>query len=90
MTAEFHSYEPSEGHGLAHDPFNAIVGPRPIGWISSKDRHGNINLAPHSFFNAFNYKPPIIGFFHHGVEGYGPQCRAGPRIRLEPGDEVAG
>ena len=62
MDREFYSYEPSEGHGLPHDPFNAIIGPRPIGWISSVDRHGVLNLAPHSFFNAFNYKPPIIGF----------------------------
>ena len=46
----------------AHDPFNAIVGPRPIGWISSQSRDGQLNLAPYSFFNAFNYIPPIIGF----------------------------
>lgn len=55
-------YEPAKGHGLPHDPFNAIVGPRPIGWISSHDREGRLNLAPYSFFNAFNYVPPIIGF----------------------------
>lgn len=57
-----HFYEPAQGHGLKHDPFNAIVGPRPIGWIGSRGAKGNINLAPYSFFNAFNYKPPIIGF----------------------------
>jgi flavin reductase (DIM6/NTAB) family NADH-FMN oxidoreductase RutF len=57
-----HYYEPSLGHGLAHDPFNSIVGPRPIGWISSLDGQGRPNLAPYSFFNAFNYTPPIIGF----------------------------
>jgi flavin reductase (DIM6/NTAB) family NADH-FMN oxidoreductase RutF len=55
-------YEPSAGHGLPHDPFNAIVGPRPIGWISTRGRDGALNLAPYSFFNAFNYTPPIIGF----------------------------
>ena len=55
-------YEPSDGHGLAHDPFNSIIGPRPIGWISSLDPDGHRNLAPYSFFNAFNYSPPIIGF----------------------------
>lgn len=59
---DFHFYEPAAGHGLKHDPFNAIIGPRPIGWISSRDRAGRVNLAPYSFFNAFNYKPPIIGF----------------------------
>ena len=59
---DLHYYEPAKGHGLKHDPFNAIVAPRPIGWISSRDAKGNINLAPYSFFNAFCYVPPIIGF----------------------------
>lgn len=62
MTENKHFYEPSKGHGLAHDPFNAIVGPRPIGWIASQSASGVLNLAPYSFFNAFNYTPPIIGF----------------------------
>ncbi len=62
MPDDIHFYEPSQGHGLAHDPFNAIIGPRPIGWISSRDAQGVFNLAPYSFFNAFNYRPPIIGF----------------------------
>ncbi|MDG4491046.1 flavin reductase family protein [Xanthomonas vesicatoria] len=57
-----HFYEPAQGHGLAHDPFNAIVGPRPIGWIGSRSAEGIANLAPYSFFNAFNYTPPIVGF----------------------------
>ena len=60
--SDAHVYEPSQGHGLRHDPFNAIVGPRPIGWISSQSAAGVRNLAPYSFFNAFNYVPPIIGF----------------------------
>lgn len=59
---DLHYYEPRNGHGLKHDPFNAIIAPRPIGWISSRDAKGNINLAPYSFFNAFCYTPPIIGF----------------------------
>jgi flavin reductase (DIM6/NTAB) family NADH-FMN oxidoreductase RutF len=57
-----HFYEPSQGHGLAHDPLNSIVAPRPIGWVSSLAADGMANLAPYSFFNQFNYKPPIIGF----------------------------
>ena len=57
-----HSYEPRHGHGLPHDPFNAIIGPRPIGWISTRAADGTLNLAPYSFFNAFNYTPPLIGF----------------------------
>jgi len=59
---DLHFYEPRNGHGLKRDPFNAIVAPRPIGWVSSRGAAGNINLAPYSFFNAFCYKPPIIGF----------------------------
>lgn len=59
-------YQPSNGHGLLHDPLNAIVGPRPIGWISSQDAEGRRNLAPYSFFNCFNYRPPIIGFSSNG------------------------
>ncbi|MDR7378089.1 flavin reductase (DIM6/NTAB) family NADH-FMN oxidoreductase RutF [Rhodoferax ferrireducens] len=63
-----HSYEPRNGHGLPHDPFNAIVGPRPIGWIASRSAAGALNLAPYSFFNAFNYTPPIIGFASVGYK----------------------
>ena len=55
-------YEPSKGHGLPHNPFKAIVAPRPIGWISSIDKQGRVNLAPYSFFNAFAETPPVIGF----------------------------
>jgi len=57
-----HFYEPRNGHGLRHDPFNAIIAPRPIGWISTCSEDGKSNLAPYSFFNAFNYTPPLIGF----------------------------
>jgi flavin reductase (DIM6/NTAB) family NADH-FMN oxidoreductase RutF len=57
-----HVYEPRHGHGLRHDPFNSIVAPRPIGWVSTVDMAGAPNLAPYSFFNAFCYVPPIIGF----------------------------
>ena len=63
-----HFYEPRNGHGLPHDPFNAIVGPRPIGWISTQSAVGALNLAPYSFFNAFNYTPPIVGFSSIGYK----------------------
>ena len=63
-----HFYQPGEGHRLAHDPLNAIIGPRPIGWISTRGRDGALNLAPYSFFNAFNYRPPIIGFSSIGAK----------------------
>lgn len=62
MSADYHFYEPATGHGLPHDPLNAIVGPRPIGWISTVSTGGVRNLAPYSFFNLFNYRPPILGF----------------------------
>lgn len=61
-------YEPRKGHGLPHDPFNAIVGPRPIGWISSRNADGVLNAAPYSFFTAFNYVPPIVGFSSIGYK----------------------
>jgi len=66
--SSIHSYAPREGHGLPHDPFNAIVGPRPIGWIASRSAAGALNLAPYSFFNAFNYVPPIVGFASIGAK----------------------
>jgi flavin reductase (DIM6/NTAB) family NADH-FMN oxidoreductase RutF len=59
-------YEPRKGHGLPHDPFKAIVAPRPIGWISSLDAAGRVNLAPYSFFNAFASSPPVVGFASEG------------------------
>lgn len=66
MSRQRHSYQPRLGHGLPHDPLNAIIGPRPIGWISSANANGQRNLAPYSFFNCFNYHPPIIGFASSG------------------------
>ncbi|CAN7295468.1 flavin reductase family protein [Rhizobium sp. LjRoot258] len=53
-------------HGLAHDPFKAIVAPRPIGWIGSKGRDGSINLAPYSFFNAISDRPKLVMFSSAG------------------------
>jgi flavin reductase (DIM6/NTAB) family NADH-FMN oxidoreductase RutF len=64
--SEHHFYEPGNGHRLPHDPFKAIVAPRPIGWISSVDAEGRVNLAPYSFFNAFCESPPIVGFASGG------------------------
>lgn len=54
-------YRPEDGHGLPHSPFNAIVAPRPIGWISTRGPLGD-NLAPYSFFNAVAYTPPQVIF----------------------------
>ncbi|MFK7763237.1 MAG: flavin reductase family protein [Roseobacter sp.] len=55
-------YRPADGHGLPHNPFNAIVTPRPIGWISTRGTNGQNNLAPYSFFNAVAYVPPQVMF----------------------------
>ena len=55
-------YEPKDGHGLPKNPFNSLVIPRPIGWISTVDKAGNVNLAPYSFFNGVAYNPPTVMF----------------------------
>ncbi len=62
LTGAYMFYQPKEGHGLPHNPFNAIVTPRPIGWISTRDGSGADNLAPYSFFNAVAYEPPQVMF----------------------------
>lgn len=54
-------YRPEDGHGLPHNPFNAIITPRPIGWISTRGSAGD-NLAPYSFFNGVAYTPPQVVF----------------------------
>ena len=55
-------YEPQNGHGLPHNPFNALITPRPIGWISTRGADGSENLAPYSFFNGVSYSPPQVMF----------------------------
>lgn len=56
-------FEPAKGdHGLSKNPFNSLIIPRPIGWISSLDKGGKVNLAPYSFFNAVSYRPPTLMF----------------------------
>ncbi|GAB4362231.1 MAG: flavin reductase family protein [Oricola sp.] len=59
-------YEPAGGHGLPHNPFKAIVAPRPIGWISTRGTDGTPNLAPYSFFNAVSDTPPVVMFSSNG------------------------
>jgi flavin reductase (DIM6/NTAB) family NADH-FMN oxidoreductase RutF len=51
---------------LRHDPFKALIAPRPVGWVSTMDRAGRVNLAPYSFFNAFSSEPPLVGFCSEG------------------------
>jgi flavin reductase (DIM6/NTAB) family NADH-FMN oxidoreductase RutF len=52
--------------GLSHNPFKAIVAPRPIGWISAMSRAGEVNLAPYSFFNAIQSNPDLVMFSSDG------------------------
>lgn len=64
-------YKPSEPHGLRRSPFKAIISPRPIGWISSLDDSGGLNLAPFSFFNAMAENPPIVAMGINGSHSEG-------------------
>ncbi|MDB5805881.1 MAG: flavin reductase [Betaproteobacteria bacterium] len=77
-------YEPGEGAGhkaagLPHSPFTAIVGPRPIGWISTQDREGRVNLAPFSYFNGVCSAPPMVIFASNG--NHGREGQPGPAIK---------
>ena len=64
----FRFYQPELGCDLPHDPFKAIIAPRPIGWISTVDEHGRQNLAPYSYFNAVSTRPPAVMFSSEGVK----------------------
>lgn len=59
-------------HGLAQDPLKSLIVPRPIGWISTVDRQGRVNLAPYSFYNAVSEFPPIVCFAITGTYGSTP------------------
>ncbi len=61
-------YEVAAGHGLPHDPFKALIVPRPIGWISTTSARGEVNLSPYSFFNALSDRPHIVGFSSDGLK----------------------
>jgi flavin reductase (DIM6/NTAB) family NADH-FMN oxidoreductase RutF len=63
-------YEPDKRDRavLAHDPFKALVAPRPIGWVSSMSADGSVNLAPYSFFNAIGEGPPMLAFSSSGAK----------------------
>ena len=67
---------------LPRDPFKAIVAPRPICWISTRAPDGRVNLAPYSFFNAFNSVPPIVGFSSEG-------CKDSASFARDSGEFVA-
>ncbi len=68
-------WKTDEHHGLKHNPFTALVAPRPIGWISSYGPDGEPNLAPYSFFNGVGYSPPQV-IFSAGARGAGEEATA--------------
>lgn len=61
-------YKTAEGHGLPHNPFNAVITPRPIAWVSTRGADGSENLAPYSFFNGIAYTPPQVMFSNTGTK----------------------
>jgi flavin reductase (DIM6/NTAB) family NADH-FMN oxidoreductase RutF len=82
-------YEPRSGHGLPHSPFNALVVPRPIGWISTVSTSGDVNLAPYSFFNGVAYTPPQVMFSMTEIHADGSGHRKDSmRNALETGEFV--
>jgi len=64
-------YETRNHHGLKHNPFKSLVVPRPIGWVSTQDATGTVNLAPYSFFNAVASEPPTVMFASNGAHSEG-------------------
>lgn len=82
-------YRPGlDPHGLAHNPFKALVSPRPIGWIASLDGAGRVNLAPYSFFNAVADTPPMVVYSSTGRKADGAGKDSLGNIR-ETGEFVA-
>jgi flavin reductase (DIM6/NTAB) family NADH-FMN oxidoreductase RutF len=61
-------YRPADGHGLKHNPFKAVVSPRPIAWVSTRGADGQDNLSPYSFFNAVADQPPQVMFASTGTK----------------------
>jgi flavin reductase (DIM6/NTAB) family NADH-FMN oxidoreductase RutF len=48
-------------HEQAYKLVVASVVPRPVAWVVSQDREGQVNAAPYSFFNAFSDNPVVVG-----------------------------
>jgi len=67
-------YEPRRNnHGLPFNPFSACLVPRPIGWTSTVNKAGQVNLAPFSFFNGVGYTPPTVVLCPNGPHSAGGQ-----------------
>lgn len=76
-------------HGLRRDPFKACVVPRPIGWFTSLDKEGRVNLAPYSFFNALAADPPMVMFAANGVKAEESRAKDSVTNVEETGEFVA-
>lgn len=62
-------YRPGQDeHGLPRNPFNALITPRPIAWVSTRSTSGVANLAPFSFFSGAAYEPPILSVAFTGAK----------------------
>jgi flavin reductase (DIM6/NTAB) family NADH-FMN oxidoreductase RutF len=62
-------YEPRKNdHGLPHNPFKALVAPRPIGWVTTLSVKGEVNLSPYSYFNAVSDRPDMVVFSSAGYK----------------------
>lgn len=61
-------YSSTRSLNFAHDPFKAIVAPRPVGWITARSAAGKINLSPYSFFNAVSSRPNLVMFCSEGLK----------------------
>ena len=66
-------YETKDHHGLPRDPFKSCLVPRPIGWISTLNRDGVVNLAPYSFFNGVSSNPQMVMFSSGGPREVNPK-----------------
>jgi flavin reductase (DIM6/NTAB) family NADH-FMN oxidoreductase RutF len=80
-------YETSNPHGLKHNPFKSLIVPRPIGWISSQDKNGVVNLAPYSYFNGVGSEPPTVMFASEGTHTEGDFKDSATNVR-ETGEFV--
>src|SRR3546814_8898922 len=58
---DIHYYDPAKGHGLRHDPFKAIVGPRPIGWIRAEEHKSELQSLMRISYAVFCLKINIAG-----------------------------
>ena len=80
-------YESKDHHGLKHNPFKSLIVPRPIGWVSTLDGDGVVNLAPYSYFNAVVSEPPTVMFASEGTHTEGDFKDSATNVR-ETGEFV--